>query len=252
MTYPAPPPAKGKTLNGALIGALVALVALAIATVIVVLNNGDHKPGGGTAGSSSAPPSSEGSSSGGPSSASPSSASGDPTKVTVDDLGVSYTYVVDGYDTSRWDGPGTIVIGDVTLDGAVGCQACKPDAGTDMILGVTSSDFSDLAEAAKSAAQEMANGVWSGGPDTTTPTDPVEKTTDSGVKGQLVEIEATRTAGADACGTKKVHVATYAFKAKNDKTAVMVISYRIDGELPKDLSAIEKDLIAALVSIKTK
>lgn len=250
MTTPTPTQQPKKLLTPALLSALAALVVLAVVTVVVVATGGDDAPpsGSGGEGSSSAAPSSS------EKSPSSSSAPAEPDFNTVvdDELGVQYTFAMDGYDEFDWGGPADVTAGIVDLHSAVSYAACTYDAGSDVLYGLLTSDETGLAQAAKIAAVDMSKSVWAGSGEATAtePTSPSKKITDDGVVGQLVEIDSTRVNGeADECGTTTSHIASYAFENAKGQVVVMISSHRTDGEAVKDADGFTDDVTMTFQSV---
>lgn len=257
MPTPAPEQNSHKILTPALLSALVGLLVLAVVTVIVVVAGPDDEPPPSANGSAPANGSGSAKSSAtGPGQQAPSSSSvaADPAPnvVTDEDLGVSYRYPVDGYDEVDWAGPADVSAGIVDLLSATSYTACTYEAGSDVLFGLLTSDEGDVAQAAKIAAVDLSKSVWAGSGEATTsdPTPAVEKTTDEGVVGQLVEIDSTRANGdADECGTTTSHIASFAFENSDGQVVVMVSSHRTDGDAVKDADALADDVAAAFQSV---
>lgn len=237
MSHPAPAAGPRKTITTPIIAALAALVVLAVVTVLVVINNDDSEDSGGSGAGASA------------SSTQPPAGG---TQVTSSTHGVRYTYPTDGYQDERdWEGPMDAELGIVELTDLVGLPACASSAGQDLLYGLVSSS-EDPAGAAKTAAVDLAKSVWAsqGDAQISNPTPAAEKSTDNDVTGQLVEIDSPRPGGADECGTAKVHIATFGFENADGETVVFVASYRLDGDLAKDLDDMQQDVADTIKSIE--
>lgn len=235
------PQSRPKTLTPAIIGALIALLALAVVVVVVVLNKDDGAQGGGTDPSASYS---------GPASSSEPQEPVETKDVTSAELGVTYRYPVSGYDDGKWTGPYDAMLGIVDASSIIDYEACSPSAGSDVLIALTTSSETDLATAARIAAVDLAKSVWANDPEITDPTDAVQKTVGDDLTGQLVEIGSTRPGGADECGTTQAHIATFAFENQAGDVVVMVTSYRMDGETVKAGDDIAQDIADTVSSLE--